>query len=216
MSSFFLPIFQFTSSRRFTLLVMAGTANAQWVVSDPTNFAGNLANSIKELVQTSSTSQNMLNNFNETVKIYRQSKAYYDALKSVHNLVRHTRKVQQTILMVGEISDIYIDNFRRMTGDENFSLDELSEITGGYAKLLDRSGDVLTELKTVVNANGLSMSDAERMAVIDRCHSEVSRYRNLTRYYTDKTIGVSYLRSMKRNETARVLALYGNPTDRYW
>ena len=39
----------------------------------------------------------------ETVKIYQQGKKYYDALKSVHNLVKDARKVQQTVLLVGEI-----------------------------------------------------------------------------------------------------------------
>lgn len=57
----------------FILLVAAGTANAQFVVSDPTNFAGNLANSIKEIAQTSTTAARMLDNFKETVKIYQQS-----------------------------------------------------------------------------------------------------------------------------------------------
>ena len=32
----------------------------------------------------------------ETVKIYEQGKKYYDALKSVNNLVKDARKVQQT------------------------------------------------------------------------------------------------------------------------
>lgn len=52
-------------------------------------------------------------NFAETVKIYEQAKRYYDALRSVNNLVRDARKVQETILMVGEVSDIYITNFRK-------------------------------------------------------------------------------------------------------
>ena len=50
----------------------------------------------------------------ETVKIYEQGKKYYDALKSVNNLVRDARKVQQTILMVGDITDIYVNSFQRM------------------------------------------------------------------------------------------------------
>ena len=59
---------------------------------------------------------NMINNFKETVKIYEQGKRYYDALKSVHDLVKGARKVQQTILLVGDISDIYVTNFNTMMG----------------------------------------------------------------------------------------------------
>ena len=60
----------------------------------------------------------MVKNFQETVKIYEQGKKYYDALKSVNNLVRDARKVQQTILMVGDITDIYVTNFQRMMRDD--------------------------------------------------------------------------------------------------
>ena len=63
----------------------------------------------------------MVSNFQETVKIYQQGKKYYDALKSVNNLVKDARKVQQTILMVGDITDIYVNSFQRMLRDGNFT-----------------------------------------------------------------------------------------------
>ena len=39
-------------------------------------------------------------------------------------------------------------------------------------------------------------------------------YRNLVRYYTNKTISVSYLRARKKNDMDRVTALYGNPNEK--
>ena len=36
-------------------LAGAGTANAQWVVSDPTNLAQSIINSAKEMVETAGT-----------------------------------------------------------------------------------------------------------------------------------------------------------------
>ena len=59
-------------------LLMAGKASAQWSVIDPTNIAQSIINSSNNIVHTSSTAQNMLNNFKETVKIYEQGKKYYD------------------------------------------------------------------------------------------------------------------------------------------
>lgn len=197
-------------------LLLSGAASAQWAVFDPTNFAGNLSNSIKEIVQTSTTASNMVKNFQETVKIYEQGKAYYDALKSVHNLVKDARKVQQTILLVGDISDIYVKNFQRMMNDENFSVDELAAIAAGYAKLLEQGSFMLADLRQVTTSTGLSMSDKERMDVIDGIYTEVLRYRNLTQYYTRKNISVSYLRSKDTKDMARVRALYGTQDERYW
>ena len=143
-------------------------------------------------------------------------KAYYDALKKVKNLLRDARKVQQTILMVGEITDIYVNNFQRMLSDPYFSPEELSAIAVGYTKLLEESASVLTDLKTVVNENGLSMGDKDRMDVIDKCYTRMHEYRGLVRYYTNKNIGVSYLRAKRKNDQDRVLSLYGAPGERYW
>lgn len=197
-------------------LLLAGRANAQWVVTDPTNLAQGIVNTTKQIIQTSSTAQNMINNFKETVKIYEQGKKYYDALKAVNNLVKDARKVQKTILMIGEISDTYIVSFQKMMRDENYTVEELGAIAFGYTKLLEESNDVLQEMKGVVNITTLSLSDKERMDVVDRCYNSVKRYRNLVGYYTNKNIAVSYLRAKKKGDTNRVLALYGDANDRYW
>lgn len=197
-------------------LLLAGTARAQWVVSDPGNLAQGIINASKNIIHTSKTATNMVSNFQETVKIYEQGKKYYDALKSVNNLVKDAVKVKNTILMIGEISDIYVSNFQLMLRDENYTPDELSAIAFGYTKLLEESNDVLKEMKDVVNITTLSMTDKERMDVVDRCYNRVRRYRNLVMYYTNKNISVSYLRSRKKNDMDRVLALYGSRNERYW
>ena len=52
--------------------------------------------------------------------------------------------------------------------------------------------------------------------VIDRAYNSLMNYRNLVNYYTRKNISVSYLRAKKKNDTDRVLALYGSADERYW
>ena len=197
-------------------LLLAGRASAQWVVTDPTNLAQGIVNTTKQIIQTSSTASNMIKNFQETVKIYEQGKKYYDALKSVHDLVKGARKVQQTILLVGAISDIYVTNFNTMMGDPNFTVEELSAIAFGYNRLLEESSNLLLDLKEVTTATGLSMTDKERLDIINRIYGEVLEYKNLTWYYTRKNIGISYLRSKKKGDSQRVLALYGTHDQRYW
>ena len=197
-------------------LLLAGTARAQWVVSDPGNLAQGIINASKNIIHTSKTATNMVSNFQETVKIYEQGKKYYDALKSVNNLVKDAVKVKNTILMIGEISDIYVSNFQLMLRDENYTPEELSAIAFGYTKLLEESNDVLKEMKDVVNITTLSMTDKERMDVVDRCYNRVRNYRNLVMYYTNKNISVSYLRARKKNDMDRVLSLYGSGSECYW
>lgn len=119
-------------------------------------------------------------------------------LKAVNNLVKDARKVQQTVLLVGEISDIYVNSFQKMLTDENYTPDELSAIAFGYAKMLEESSGMLNEMKTVVTSTSLSMTDKERMDVIDRVYRDVRNQRNLVRYYTNRNIGISYLRAKRR------------------
>lgn len=190
--------------------------NAQWVVTDPGNLAQGIINATKNIVQTSSTATNMLNNFQEVQKVYNQGKEYYDALKAVNNLVKDARKVQKTILMVGDITDIYVNSFGKMLADDNFTVEELSAISNGYTKLLNESDDVLQELKGVVNASTLSLSDKERMEVVDNAYTKMLEYRSLVKYYTNKNISVSLLRAKEKNATRRVLDLYGTENERYW
>ncbi|MEC5396214.1 DUF4141 domain-containing protein, partial [Bergeyella sp. RCAD1439] len=61
--------------KRFIISTLAvlgiGTSvsvNAQWVVSDPGNLAQSIVNTAQEIVQTSSTAANTLNNFREVEK----------------------------------------------------------------------------------------------------------------------------------------------------
>ena len=195
------------------LLCFTYQAKAQWTVIDPSNLVQN----IKSAVQSSTTASNMIKSLQESVKIYNQSKAYYDALKSVHNIIKDARKVKLTIEMVSEITDIYMSGFNRMVTDRNFTPGELAAISAGYARLLEEGGALVTELKNIVTSgNGLSLSDKERMDVVDQIYTRMLRYRNLTRYYTDKAISVSFLRSQSKGDAARVQALYGKPSERYW
>jgi uncharacterized protein with beta-barrel porin domain len=158
----------------------------------------------------------MINNFKEVQKVYNQGKEYYDGLKAVNNLVKDARKVQKTILMVGDITDIYVSSFEKMLTDDNFTVGELAAIANGYTKLLNESDDVLQELKGIVNASTLSLSDKERMEVIDNSYNKMLEYRSLVKYYTNKNISVSLLRAKEKNSTGRVLDLYGTETERYW
>ena len=180
-----------------TLLLSGHEVYAQWVVTDPTNFAGNIANTVKEIATASKTVNNTLNNFREVEKIYRQGKEYYDALQKVKTLVSDAYKVKETILMVSDISGIYVNSYKKMLSDKNFTPKELDAIAFGYARLLEESSECLKELKDVVNVTSLSMTDKERMDVIDRVYRDVKEYKGLVNYYTNKNISVSYLRDRK-------------------
>jgi len=198
------------------LVSLAGQARAQFVTIDPAHIATSIINTANEIVQTSATVSNLINNWREVQKVYNQTKDYYDALRSVHDLVRDAKKVRDAILLVGEIGDIYVNSFQIMLSDPHYSFEELSAISSGYTILLIEAARMIKEIKDVVNVNGLSMNDAERLHIINAVYYKLLRHRNLVQYYTRKHIQVSYVRASRTNNTARFMDLYGNSNDRYW
>ena len=208
--------------KKFLFMALLGLSlsipkvNAQWVVSDPTNFAGNIANTVKEIATASKTVKNTLDGFKEVEKLYNDTKKYYDALKKVNNLIGDAYKVKECILMVGDISEIYVTSYKKMLSDKNFRPSELAAMASGYTKLLEQSGESLKELKSVAKSGVFSMNDHERMQAIDRIYTTLREYRSLVSYYTRKNISVSYVRAREKNDLASVRALYGNTASRYW
>lgn len=198
------------------MLAIAPSAKAQFVVTDPANLASGILNSANEIVQTSSTVSNVVKNFKEVEKVYKQGKEYYDKLQAINNLVKDARKVQQTVLLVGDVSEMYVTNFGKMMNDPNFTPQELNAIGNGYSALLNESTELLKELKQIVTSSSLSLNDKERMDIIDRVYKEVKEYHSLVRYYTNKNISVSYLRAKKKDDAKRVLDLYGTSNQKYW
>ena len=56
--------------------LVCGKAHAQWVVTDPTNFAGNIANTVKEIATAGKTVKNTLAGFKEVEKLYNDTKIH--------------------------------------------------------------------------------------------------------------------------------------------
>lgn len=197
-------------------LCCTAAVQAQWVVSDPSNLAQGIVNSSNQIVQNAKTTQGMLQTFAETQKIYRQGKEYYDKLRAVNDLVRSARKVQECILMVGDMSDLYVSNYGKMLSDENFSTQELSTIASAYAQLLQRGANSLKDLQGIINPSTLSLTDKDRLDVVDKSHAELTHLRDLTAYFTRKMRSVALIRAYKKNEKKRALSLYGTDEEKYW
>src|SRR5690625_1984629 len=155
------------------LFTVSPIANAQWVVTDPTNLAQGIVNSANEIVQTSSTVSNVIKNFKEVEKVYKQGKAYYDKLEAVNHLVKDARRVQQTVLMDGDVSEMYVQNFGKMMNDPNFSEQELKAIGNGYSALFYDIYALIKESNRTSTGTCLALNDKGRMDIIDRVYKEV-------------------------------------------
>lgn len=198
------------------LTLTAGLAQAQWVVTDPTSRFQSILNSLNEIDQAAKSTEQIYNNFQQTKKIYDQSKAYYDKLRGVTDLVRDARRVQQCILIVSDISDMYMTNYDRMLTDQYLTTAELQAIARGYTALLREGTDTLRDLQDIINPTSLSMTDKERLDIIERTYRELMRLRRLTTVFTRVNINAAILRAQQNNDLERSLSLYGSDEDKYW
>ena len=98
-------------------LTGAGTANAQWVVSDPGNLAQSIINSAKEMVETAGTKANTLNGFLETKKVFEQGKKYF----SVASGGGTGRTLHPDNMAAGPASYGMTDTMGRMHSDAQFA-----------------------------------------------------------------------------------------------
>lgn len=169
-----------------------------------------------ETYRSNAIRRRVLSLLRETQKIFNQGKEYYDRLRAVNDLVRDARKVQRCILLVGEISQMYVDNYDRMLSDGNFTVRELAAIASGYTRLLEEATYALSDLKGIINPSDLSMTDKDRLDAVDKSYEELSRLRNLTSYYTRKNIGVALSRARRQDDMERFLSLYGTAEEKYW
>ena len=170
---------------------------------------------VNEMVETSETAQNALSTWKETSKIFEQGREYYDKLRKVNDLISGSEKVKESVLMLSDISEIYVNNFGKMLTDKNFSQRELNAIAAGYNTIMKKSSRSIAELKNIINPTGMSMNDKERIDLVNRVYREMVHYRELANYYTRKNLHVSYLRAKEKNEQQQVFDLYGKD-ERYW
>ena len=195
--------------------MVPASVQAQWVVSDPGNLVQGIVNSVNEMVETSETAQNALSTWKETSKIFEQGREYYDKLRKVNDLISGSEKVKESVLMLSDISEIYVNNFGKMLTDKNFSQRELNAIAAGYNTIMKKSSRSIAELKNIINPTGMSMNDKERIDLVNRVYREMTHYKELANYYTRKNLHVSYLRAKEKNEQQQVFDLYGKD-ERYW
>ena len=136
-------------------------------------------------------------------------KKWFTSLEQISNAVRNYRKVKAIISRQVLIMNMYKEAFERFRKDRNFSVPELRAIAQSYSILIKESTGTLSDLKMILKPNVMKMTDSERLESIDRLDEEMKNHYALTRYFTQKTMAVSYVRSDEQAEMEAVKLLYG-------
>lgn len=191
-------------------IVLGGNQlQAQWVVSDPIAFGQRISNTIVNTTQHIARFGQLVKQVQETAKIYKQAKEWYDHLKKVTNTVKQYQKVGECVIIVSDIANAYVNSYSKLRMDPNFTLDEIVSIGNGYTILVKESTRIFKEIDLGTVASDMSLTDKDRIDIIDKVYSALKEHYNLVNYFTKKMTCVSYIRAQENKNMEVIAKLYG-------
>lgn len=134
--------------------------------------------------------------------------AYLTGLMAISPAVRNYGRVAEIISQQASLVSEYkrANNSFKQSG--SFSADELSYMSNVYSRLIDQSLDNLDELNTLLTANKLRMSDADRIKGIDRIYRSSTDQLNFLRAFNRQGIILSLQRAKDNNDLNTLKKLY--------
>jgi hypothetical protein len=190
------------------LTIVSFQSKAQ-LVFDPGIFAQNLIEQALDITVLEGEVTDIFNTLSELGDIYNQGKDWYDSLKEVKQTIDGAGKIYETVRNINDIQTTIRDNLSRIRRDPNFTPDEIQKIATGYDKIIGEGISIIEDLLLGAQASDLSLTDNERIDIIDDVYNRVRDYKALVIYYTKKNISVSFIRAKKRNNQDRIQQLYG-------
>jgi hypothetical protein len=191
------------------IVCSAHKLHAQFVVSDVSAFGQRVGNTIVNTLQHVSRLTQLVAQVRETSKIYKEAKEWYDHLKKVANTVKQFKKVGECALLVSDIADAYVNAYSKFRMDPNFSMDEIAAIGAGYTKLIKESTRIFKEIDLGTKESDMSLTDKDRLDIIEKVYNELKDHKNLVIYFTRKMTCTSYIRSIDNKNMDVISKLYG-------
>ncbi len=136
-------------------------------------------------------------------------KAFLDALLAVSPAVQDYSKVEGVISAESQILLEYKAASKQLAGSGRFSIGELDYMNGVYANLLNRSAACVSELVMLLTADELRMSDAERLAGVDRVYADISSQLRLLRMFNSGLAVQVGLRAREAGDIGSARGVYG-------
>lgn len=136
-------------------------------------------------------------------------KDFLDGLMAVSPGVKKYKGVKDIIDDQLAIVSEYKSAYSRYKRDGNFNSDELSYMGKVYGNLIQLSLADLDELTMVMTDGKLRMTDDERLAAIDRIHSNMAEKLEFLRHFNNSTTVMSVQRAKERNDAQTMKKIYG-------
>ncbi|HVU56057.1 MAG TPA: hypothetical protein VHD83_13425 [Puia sp.] len=138
-------------------------------------------------------------------------KAFLDGLLAVSPIVRNYYRVGEIIRAEYNLVREYKASSGSAHGSGVFTNAELEYIDGIYSTLFNHSLQSIDELTMILTDDALRMSDAQRIAAIDRVYGEVAGQLRTVRQLNSETSVQIVQREKELNTIQTLKRLYDNP-----
>ena len=136
--------------------------------------------------------------------------AFLDALLAVSPTVKNYVKVAQIVQNQIKLVSEYKSAYSQFQSSGQFNPDELVYITSVYNNLITASLNSITDLTTILTAGSLRMSDAERLAAIDRLDEDMTGKLTFLRSFNNRTAVLALQRAKEQENLNQIQKMYGN------
>lgn len=135
--------------------------------------------------------------------------AFIDGLFIVSPAVRQYPRVADILNDQASLMSEYRSAWTSFRQDKHFNPDEIGYMMNVYNNLINASLKNLSDLSMVVTDSQLRMSDAERLAAIDRIYTGGHGQLSFLRNFNDRNYRIAVQRAREANDRQTIKNLYG-------
>lgn len=134
---------------------------------------------------------------------------YFDELHKVRSIIAYYHKIKAITEKQVRIVEHYKKAFALFKQDDHFAVDEIEYMSNVYSGIFEESLKNLDQLFLVINSFSTTMTDAERLTIIDEVSGIMDKnYYDLVEFNEQNKL-ISLQRSKSIQEVQATKALYG-------
>lgn len=189
-------------------VIKAAINAADLVIQQIQNETIVLQNAQKELenVMTEFDLDDIADWVQKTKDLYEE---YYNELSTVKDIISDYDKIKVIIRMQSAILSQYQSAYALFRQDKHFSASELDYMYNVYSGILDQSLKNLDQALLVVHSLVTSMTDAQRMNIINSASNSMQKNYDDLRRFNHQNVQLSLQRGKAAGDLESVKALYG-------
>lgn len=181
----------------FSLTVRPQQAKAQFVVVD-------VVQNINTVIQTVSQAAIQVTTLLDQI----QHSKFYEALKAVKNGIKQYNSVKRIIDYQLFITKSAVENLNRLKNSQHIHPQQLLGMAKMYKYFMEQSISNVKELTKMISPNIFEMSDAERLAIIDRLDNKVKELAHHLNYYNIQNVHLEAHQQLQASNMEKMLAYY--------